>query len=306
MLAGALFLAPDSKDLNMCRFTMYLGPPIRLTALLVEPAHSLILQSFRASERAEPLNGDGFGLGWYAPQLSDEPALFRSISPAWNNENLKSLAGVVASPCILAHVRAASVGMPVTELNCHPFQHDRYLFMHNGHVGSFAGIRRSLLAGLCDEAFALVRGNTDSEHVFAVFIDELVSVNLEDDDALARALNRAVWRTVELVRELGGAHPSYLNLAVSDGRRIAACRFADTEGTRPESLYVVQRELYEPVSSGTPARRKHERFNSTVIASERLTDEDDWHVVEPNQMVSVHYDGRMSLFAMEPEELVPV
>ena len=290
----------------MCRFTMYLGPPIRLSTLLVEPAHSLILQSFRASERAEPLNGDGFGVGWYAPQLSEEPAVFRSISPAWNNENLRSLSGVVASPCILAHVRAASVGMPVTELNCHPFQHDRYLFMHNGHVGSFAGIRRSLLDGLADEAFRVVRGNTDSEHVFAVFIDELARVNLEGDDALAEALNGAVWRTVELVRALGGSHPSYLNLAVSDGRRMAACRFADVEGAKPESLYVVQRELYEPVSSGTPARRSHERFNSTVISSERLTDEDDWHIVEPNRMVSVHHDGRMSHFRMDPEGLQAV
>jgi len=182
MLAGALFLAPDSKDLNMCRFTMYLGPPIRLTALLVEPAHSLILQSFRASERAEPLNGDGFGLGWYAPQLSDEPALFRSISPAWNNENLKSLAGVVASPCILAHVRAASVGMPVTELNCHPFQHDRYLFMHNGSVGSFHEIRRRLLEGLTDDAFDVVRGSTDTVHLFALFVDQLVRARARAPD----------------------------------------------------------------------------------------------------------------------------
>ena len=48
----------------MCRFTLYLGPPVRLSTLLTEPEHSLILQSFHAAERDEPLNGDGFGIGW--------------------------------------------------------------------------------------------------------------------------------------------------------------------------------------------------------------------------------------------------
>ena len=44
----------------MCRFTLYLGPPVRLSTLLIEPSHSLIQQSFHAEERSEPLNGDGF------------------------------------------------------------------------------------------------------------------------------------------------------------------------------------------------------------------------------------------------------
>jgi predicted glutamine amidotransferase len=48
----------------MCRFTLYMGPPIRLSSLLIEPDHSLIRQSVESREREEPLNGDGFGVGW--------------------------------------------------------------------------------------------------------------------------------------------------------------------------------------------------------------------------------------------------
>lgn len=92
----------------MCRFVLYHGPPITLGSLVTEPENSLIHQSYQSRERAEPLNGDGFGLAWYAPELSAAPALFRSISPAWNNANLLSLARVVRSHCILAHVRAAT------------------------------------------------------------------------------------------------------------------------------------------------------------------------------------------------------
>jgi hypothetical protein len=51
----------------MCRFTLYLGPPITLGSLLTEPSHSLIKQSFQSREREEPLTGDGFGVAFYVP-----------------------------------------------------------------------------------------------------------------------------------------------------------------------------------------------------------------------------------------------
>jgi ergothioneine biosynthesis protein EgtC len=288
----------------MCRFTLYLGPPIRLESLLIDPSHSLILQSSHASEREEPLNGDGFGVGWYAPDQHQRPALFRSITPAWNNANLRSLASVVSSPCVMAHVRAASEGMGVSETNCHPFQHDRYLFMHNGHIGSFRSIRRTLLAQLREEAFDVIHGSTDSEHLFALFIDDLAEASLEDEHVLARCLNRAVWRVLALVDELGGSAPSYLNLAVTDGDRAAACRFSNDPDRNPESLYLIQRELYQPVWRGSPGRRRDERSTSLVVSSERLTDDGSWHTVEPNHMISIGRDGSSQIFRMQPDGLV--
>jgi len=289
----------------MCRFTMYMGPPIRLASLLVEPAHSLILQSAHATERAEPLNGDGFGVGWYAPELTDRPAVFRSITPAWNNANLRSLAEVVSSPCVMAHVRAATAGMPVAEENCHPFQHDGYLFMHNGHLGAFRSIRRTLLSGLSNDAFDAIRGNTDSEHLFALFLDEAVGCNTEEEDALAGCLNRAVWRAVDLVEELGGGHPSFLNLAVTDGHRGAACRFSNAVEGRPETLYLIRRGLYQPVAEGSPSRRQHERSESFVVSSERLTDDSTWTPVQPNHMVSFSRSGVVKTLRMDRGGLLP-
>ncbi len=289
----------------MCRFTMYLGPPIRMASLLIEPAHSLIFQSAHATERKEPLNGDGFGVGWYAPELTSTPAAFRSTSPAWNNANLRSLSDVVSSPCILAHVRAATAGMPVGETNCHPFRHGNYLFMHNGHLGSFRGVRRSLLSGLSNEAFDLIQGSTDSEHLFALFVDELSGANTEEDDALALCLNRIVWRAVQVVEELGGNHPSYLNLAVSDGDRCAACRFTSDPVNDPESLYVIERELYEPVARHSPARREREASRAVVVSSERLTSDTLWWSVPRNHLVSFGATGGLRLFRMRPERPEP-
>lgn len=336
----------------MCRFTMYLGPPVRLSTLLVEPAHSLIHQSYHAEERAEPLNGDGFGVGWYAPDLEERPGLFRSVSPAWNNRNLGSLSRVVCSPCVLAHVRAATKGMEVSESNCHPFEHGRYLFMHNGSVGSFTQLRRPLLASLSDRAFQLLRGSTDTEHLFAVFVDELVRGGwLEESRAepgepgpaaggprppqghvsggdrpqeagagrreagsdgspdeggpsvLARCLNRAIFRVLEMARSYGDGAPSWVNVAVSDGERAAVTRFTDAVTRPAESLYWIEDGLYRPAAADSPGRRRYEGTSSVVVASERLTDAPAWREVPPNHLLDLSHDGPVRLWGMGPDGL---
>ena len=287
----------------MCRFTLYLGPPVRLSTLLIEPSHSLIQQSFHAEERSEPLNGDGFGVGWYAPGITPVPAVFRSVTPAWNNTNLESLAHVVTSPCVLAHVRAATEGMAVNESNCHPFQWGEYLFMHNGFIGNFAHVRRRLLDTLSDDAFALVNGSTDTEHLFALFVDELLkNGGTHPGEQLAECLNRAVWRVMDLVNQHGGGAASFLNLAVSDGDRAAVCRFTNSTERAAESLYYIPDLLYEPAFAGH-GRRAKERSRAVVISSERLTEDEGWQAVPSNHMVGVDRDGRQHLMRMSREGL---
>lgn len=71
----------------MCRFVGYLGAEVMLADLISRPANSLIRQSYKAKERREPLNGDGFGLRWYEPDVAEGPCVFTSITPAWSNLN---------------------------------------------------------------------------------------------------------------------------------------------------------------------------------------------------------------------------
>lgn len=94
----------------MCRFELYMGPEIKMGSLVTEPKHSIVVQSYHCEEREEPLNGDGFGVAWYPADKNRAPAVFKSISPAWNNQNLINLSRVIHSDCMLAHVRAASPG----------------------------------------------------------------------------------------------------------------------------------------------------------------------------------------------------
>jgi glutamine amidotransferase len=300
----------------MCRFTLYLGPPILLSKLLIEPRHSLILQSYQSEERSEPLNGDGFGVGWYAPRLSHEPAVFHAITPAWNNRNLASIAQAVASPCILAHVRAATRGMEVNLANCHPFQYGSYLLMHNGNIGGFARVRRRLLDELTDEAFGIVRGSTDTEHLFAVFVDEIIRNGCpvepipvaghhgaahHDGDAdaameLAQRLSGALARALSLVQEFADGEPSFLNVAVSDGHHAAVSRFTNHPREVPESLHYLTEELYEPAGRRFAERREGDEGQAVVVSSERLTDAPGWLDVPPNSMVVLDRLRPMRIF----------
>ena len=275
----------------MCRFTLYLGPPIRLSSLLLDPDHSLIRQSSHSYEREEPLNGDGFGVGWYSGEYSDYPAVFRSITPAWNNRNLRNLARVIASSCILAHVRAATQWSGVNEANCHPFRFRRYLLMHNGDLGNFSRIRRRLLDSVCDDAFNNVYGSTDSEHFFAVVIDELLKHGTAGIAQLAQSLHKAIRRVVRLSREHGDHHPSYLNVAIADGHNAVASRYTDDPDHEPESLYYFTGQLYNQEA------QDNEGPGAVLVSSERLTSQEGWHEIPANHIIV--------LSRLQPPQLIP-
>ena len=280
----------------MCRFTLYLGPPIRLDSLLIEPAHSLIRQSVQSREREEPLNGDGFGVGWYASHFTGEPAVFRSITPAWNNRNLHNISRVVASDCILAHVRAATQSSGVNEANCHPFRYRQYLFMHNGDIGNFRAVRRRLMDSVCDEAFGNVYGSTDSEHFFAVVIDELLQAGQDGEpgERLALALDRAICRVVDAVARHGEGEPSYLNCAVADGDHAVVSRFTDDPAHPPESLYYFMGDLYPRAEIDETAEPAAEQ-RSVIVSSERLSPDPGWQAIPPNFMTVLRRNAQPAL-----------
>ncbi|CAI7629353.1 unnamed protein product, partial [Penicillium discolor] len=161
----------------MCRFLIYKGRnEIRLSKLITEPSHSILTQSYDSRLRLvgypislgqthvdnrRPVNGDGFGVGFYTdPKLGPEPCIFTSTLPAWNCENLERLAAKTCSDLIFAHVRATTEGA-LAENNCHPFQHQSLMWMHNGGIGGWSYIKRTLGSSLADKWYLGVKGGTD-------------------------------------------------------------------------------------------------------------------------------------------------
>ncbi len=282
----------------MCRFALYLGPPLTLDALVTRPANSIIHQSFDSRERSGRLNPDGFGLAWYVPEISPEPALFRSITPAWSDRNLRHLARVTKSPCILAHVRAASPGLPVTESNCHPFVSGPYAFMHNGGVGGFPRLRRRLRESLSDEAEAGIEGTTDSELLFALFLDERRRAR----GAAAAAMADALLAVIERVREAGAKEgveePHHLNLAVTDGTRAVVSRFTSGPPEAAPSLYVHEGRCYVCEEGVCRMVEPEAGHGAVIVCSEPLSADPGWARVAPNHVVVVA--GHRHKIALRP------
>src|ERR671915_447630 len=99
-------------------------------------------------------------LAYFGNPLRLEPGLYRSVSPAWGDRNLRELAHQIESPLFIAHLRAAT-GTPVEQTNCHPFRHGRWLFMHNGFIDRYLDLRRELLLAVDPSIFSGIAGTTD-------------------------------------------------------------------------------------------------------------------------------------------------
>jgi predicted glutamine amidotransferase len=211
----------------MCRWIAYSGSPILLEELLYKPDHSLIDQSLHARLGVETTNGDGFGVGWYGSP-NGTPAAFRSIEPAWNDRNLREVAGHVESPLFLAHIRA-STGTAVQQTNCHPFRFGKWLWVHNGLVREFPRVKRELVLMVDESLYTSIEGSTDSELMFYLAL----TLGLEEDPP------GAVERMVGLVEEVGRRHgieyPLQMTIATTDGKNVWAFRYSSERQSR--SLY---------------------------------------------------------------------
>ncbi len=283
----------------MCRFVLYLGPAITLDVLTTKPTNSIIHQSHHSRLGKEPLNGDGFGLVWYVPDISPEPAQYRSIQPAWSSVNLLHLARVCRSEVILAHVRAATPGLGVTESNCHPFTAGPYAFMHNGSVAGFKQMKRQLCDRLSEESYLWIHGTTDSEHVFALFRDHVANCHSIDGTArMVTAMSITIRQLVELSEAVASRETSFLNFAVTDGSTAVVSRFA-TNGANPHSLYYREDGQFIYDEQACRLAAKPDLLSAVVVASEPLNDDAKWQIVPPNHLLVITPDRDVCLQSID-------
>jgi predicted glutamine amidotransferase len=242
----------------MCRWMAWYGQPVLIEELLFKPKHGLIDQSLHARMGVETTNGDGFGMGWFGS--GEGPGVYRSVAPAWGDENLRELAAHLESPLFLAHVRATT-GTAIQETNCHPFRHGQWLFVHNGVIDGFETMRRDLMLAVDPALFSQIRGSTDSEVLFHLAL----TFGLEEDPIAG--LERAIGFVEETARRAGIADPVQASIGVSDGNRLWAVRYASRG--RPRTLFA---------SADSSAIRRLYPENERL---QRLRDEDRVVVSEP-------------------------
>jgi predicted glutamine amidotransferase len=265
----------------MCRWMAWHGQPVIVEELLFKSQHGLIDQGLHSRMGAETTNGDGFGLGWYG--TGDGPGVYRSVSPAWGDPNLRDLAGHIESPLFLAHVRATS-GSAVQETNCHPYRHGRWLFVHSGLINDFHTVRRELMLAVDPALFANIQGSTDSEVLF-----HLALTNGLDDDPLA-----ALERTIGFVEATAARHgidrAVQASIGVSDGERLWAVRYS-TEGKSRTLFASGDAHALKQLHPENP-RLQLLRDDDHLVVSEPFSDLPGvWHEIPESTALIVHPGG---------------
>lgn len=264
----------------MCRWLAYSGEPLQPSELILHPQHSLVAQSLDSALGAETVNGDGFGIGWYStdPQKGNVPGLFRSIEPAWNDQNLRELTQAIESPLFFSHVRAAA-GPPIQQTNCHPFRFQNWLFMHNGALAKFGSVKRDLTFAVDPSLYPHIQGTTDSEVLFHLAL----TLGLREDPVAA--MGKAIQAAESVGHEHGVRFPMQGTVAVSDGTTVWAFRYSSQRQTRTlfhSADIATLQEMYPDVEQLRAfGKRAH------VVVSEPLNDLPGAFIEVPESTVAV-------------------
>ena len=235
------------------------------------------------------MNGDGFGVGWYTdPSLGLDPCIFTSTLPAWNCVNLERLAPKTCSTLIFAHVRATTEGS-LAENNCHPFQHNTLMWMHNGNIGGWKYVKRTLADSLSDKWYLSVKGGTDSEWAFALFLHLLEQEGVDPSSTPEkgfgeRILRKVMKKTIATINAFIQAIPtehkldkvetrSLMNFAVTDGHAVVVTRYVSSKTDAAASLYYsAGTDWVEGQVKGEFRMERRDKASDVVlVASEPLT-----------------------------------
>ncbi len=185
---------------------------------------ALVLGSNRAVLRArrpadQPL---GWGLGFYQ---AGEVLLRRRPLDDREEIDLAEAAEDVRADVLLGHLRRASVGALRTE-NTHPFRYRSWLWAQTGTIDGFERLRGRLLEAQPEFLRRNVRGETDSELFFYLFLSFLHDAgHLERAHTSHEAIAAALRASIALVDRLSaeeGFGPNAGDILVTDGERMVA------------------------------------------------------------------------------------
>jgi glutamine amidotransferase len=281
----------------MCRWLAYVGNPQSLWDILYNSSHSVVMQSLASTEGAEPTNGDGFGVGWYSTGIA-EPALYRTVEPAWHDKNMHDMSKHIQASTIFAHVRAASPTCGyVQQTNCHPFRYQNWLFMHNGVIRNFKLIKRDLMLRIDPALFKYIEGTTDSETFFYLAL----TFGLQEDPPAAMA--KTVALIDKVAREIGGAtNPIQMTVCVTDGtnHRMWAFRYsseAQSGEGKSRSLYYSSDKA--AIVELNPRARQFSDEARFVVSEPLGTIPGVWNKVPESSCVVVN-GGSIEILPFEP------
>jgi glutamine amidotransferase len=174
----------------------------------------------------------GWGIGFYQ---GGEVLMRRRPIDDHAAIDVAKVAGDVRADLLVGHVRNATVGALRTE-NTHPFRYRQWLFAQTGTLPSFDSIRERLISSVPEFLRSSIRGETDAEILFYVFLSFLHDAGRLNEALMAPSHVRDALRSCVAVvdgmaAEVGGA-ASQVNLMLSDSENIFALHRGQEMGYR--------------------------------------------------------------------------
>jgi glutamine amidotransferase len=181
-------------------------------------------EALRARSKGAPL---GWGLGFYQ---GGEVLMRRRPIDERPEIDVAKLAVDVRADLVVGHVRHATVGALRTE-NTHPFRYRQWLFAQTGTVPGFEQVRDRLVASVPDFLRSGIRGDTDAEVLFHVFLSFLHDAGRLNDGLVEASLVREALRSslavVDGMTAELGSEAAKLNVMVSSGDQLVALHRSD-------------------------------------------------------------------------------
>lgn len=135
------------------------------------PLERLLAGDLAAFRRLADEHGDGWGLAYHpaagagGPGEPAAPVVRKAPGHALSGTGFDDAVRGAETAAALVHLRKASVGMPLTPANTHPFAADGVALAHNGWFAP-----RSAVDPLAERTGYACAGDTDSERYFALVL----------------------------------------------------------------------------------------------------------------------------------------
>lgn len=256
---------------------------------------SQVHRSLLAAENALGVQSSGHPDGWgVAFYVDGAPHVTRSPTTAFGDKMFHRLSGVVSSQTVLAHVRKATQGGH-SVFNCHPFQHGRWVFAHNGDIPNFDARRDSLLAEISPKLRRFILGETDSEVLFYLFLTVLRAEQQSSASDGVHLAMTALSKTVRRVRELcdQGGSTSLLTLMATDGEALVATHGGKELFVSTYKKRCADRDRCAHLSPVCEAPSTTGQVNHFIVSSEPLSGENVWQPLSQGDIIGVDRQMRV-------------
>jgi len=224
---------------------------------------------------------EGIGVGYYG---NDEPLLKKR--PAAEGEiDYQDLVSGISSSVLMIHIRHATVGA-WKDVNTHPFRFRNWLFAHLGHLPGLEPHWEKITADMPPFLARDIRGETDSELAFHIFLDVLFKEGrLNDISVGAEELANHLKTCMEVIDKHHTGTPKKPNTAmlVSNGQIMAAvCRGVGMHYSHREGIQECPHHEKSDQND-----QLHRRFRGIMLGAEMSDPGHQWREVADASLLSI-------------------